>query len=244
MNDAQSVEPFEIALDWSQVTEDEPTDPAILAWIRDELDVELWGEEIAGTPGVPPDTGADGESESPRPVDNRLTLASVVDVWRASGPTEFIPTGISEIDALFGGQGVPSKRRVVLVGAPGAGKTALAVAVADAFDIDGRVLVGFMAVDEEAEELGYRFAQMAGCDREKLATQDPRELDRAAGELGKSTIVFYNYADTLDFAVEDLATRAAAVGKRPALFVDSLNTAVCEATLARTNPTARDSIEA
>jgi KaiC len=186
---------------------------------------------------------APGEESSAAPQDApRLTLASVVDEWRSKGASVFIPTGIEALDDLFGGKGLPLGRRCVLVGAPGAGKTALAVAIADAFDRDEqkRVLVGFMAVDEEAEQLTYRFAQMAGCDRELLEARDPHEMDRAQKLFADSGIVFYNFAHTLDFAVDDLARRAKAAGKVPAMFVDSLNTTSSEAG----GDTARESIEA
>jgi len=171
-----------------------------------------------------------------------LTPATVVREWQTGPPPFHLATEIKALDDLCRG-GMPFPRRVVAVGAPGACKTGLAVHIADEFD-KAEVCVGFLAIDEEPEDITLRLLQMADCDREKLEARDPEELAEALKEMTKANIRFYGPGDTIEHAAADLAAWAKSQGKRAALFVDSIQTATCKALHGRSHTSPRDVVEA
>jgi len=191
-----------------------------------------------------------GSAQEPTPPRGRLgagrtivTPASIIAGWSTAPPQHRVSTGIKPLDDLCGG-GMPFPRRVFVVGAPGGWKTGLAVYVANTFDCSGEICVGFLAIDEEADPaVTMRLAQMAALSRGKLEQRDPAELASAAAEFGNSRIRFYDHEHTIESAAADLAKFAAAEGKRPALFVDSIQTVFCEALRTRSLLSPRDIVE-
>lgn len=166
------------------------------------------------------DSSYDRESET-----DAVTPASIVAHWRTEPPALRVSTGISALDALCGG-GLTLPRRVYIVGAPGAGKTAMSAFVADTMDRSG-LYIGWLGIDEEPDDVALRFAQMAGCDRAKLQARDPDELARASEACGAMRIHFYDFEWTIEDAATDLASWAEAAGARAVLVIDSIQTASC-----------------
>lgn len=149
--------------------------------------------------------------------------ADVLRRWRDDGPLVHIPTGIVALDDMTGG-GPVLGTRIYCNGAPNAGKTALAVQVADTWSQCGLV-VGILGIDEEPDDLMQRFLQRRGWPRQATELRDPVELDRMERQVAELPIVFYSYEDTIESAGADLARRAKAAGKPAALFVDSIQSA-------------------
>jgi len=80
-----------------------------------------------------------------------LSPSGIVAAWRTEGRLVRVPTGIEPLDRMCRG-GLPVPWRVILVGAPSAGKTALAVVIAYMLAsacFDAGLCVGILAVDEE-----------------------------------------------------------------------------------------------
>lgn len=149
--------------------------------------------------------------------------ADVLSRWRNDGPLVHIPTGIVALDHMTGG-GPVLGTRIYCNGAPNAGKTALAVQVADTWSQFGLV-VGILGIDEEPDDLLQRFLQRRGWPRQATEQRDPVELDRMERQVAELPIVFYSHEDTIESAGADLARRAKAAGKPAALFVDSIQSA-------------------
>lgn len=149
--------------------------------------------------------------------------ADVLRRWRDDGPLVHIPTGIVALDEMTGG-GPVLGTRIYCNGAPNAGKTALAVQVADTWSQCGLV-VGILAIDEEPDDLMQRFLQRRGWPRQATELRDPVELDRMERQIAELPIVFYGCEDNIGSAGADLARRAKAAGKPAALFVDSIQSA-------------------
>jgi replicative DNA helicase len=149
--------------------------------------------------------------------------ADVLSRWRNDGPLVHIPTGIVALDHMTGG-GPVLGTRIYCNGAPNAGKTALAVQIADTWSQCGLV-VGILGIDEEPDDLLQRFLQRRGWPRQATELRDPVELDRMERQVAELPIVFYSYEDTIESAGADLARRAKAAGKPAALFVDSIQSA-------------------
>lgn len=81
-----------------------------------------------------------------------------------------LPTGVASIDDATRG-GPATKKRVVIVGAPGAGKTGLVTQFAVKCLLSG-VHVGIIAADESADDLLIRIGQQLGFDRTILESPD------------------------------------------------------------------------
>jgi replicative DNA helicase len=146
------------------------------------------------------------------------TASSILERWTREGPLVRRPSGIAELDdASHGGLVFPW--RVMLVGAPSAGKTALYSVIARNLAKAG-VRVGILAVDEEPEDLLYRFAQMEGYTQASLDTRDPELLRDVAAKLEGLGLQFYGAETSIERAAAQL--HASAGGQLCALFVDSL----------------------
>ena len=118
-------------------------------------------------------------TETPPP--EPITIPSIIEVWREEGELVRVATGIEPIDLLCRG-GFLFPRRVVL-----------AVSGQDSnrhpngfnFARTG-VPIGFLAVDEEPEDILARWAQMTGFTLDEIEKRNPPVLDAMCAKLGKS----------------------------------------------------------
>jgi hypothetical protein len=100
--------------------------------------------------GAPRDTPA-----SPNPAPRATLPGEVIASWRAAGRIERVATGFPTLDEACRG-GLGFGRRHYLVGAPGAGKTALANVIARRL-LGLGLVVGILASDEEPSDLVVRY---------------------------------------------------------------------------------------
>jgi KaiC/GvpD/RAD55 family RecA-like ATPase len=158
------------------------------------------------------------------------TPAERVAVWRVEGPLIHEATGIARLDELTGGGPVYGSRWYVL-GAPDACKTALIVQCADEWVRRG-IVVGLLAVDEEADDITTRLAQRAKFRRAECEEREPRILSEMEAALATCSIRLYGPEWTVEEAAGDLVRDAASRGeRRQVLFVDSVQTVTCNAML-------------
>ena len=158
------------------------------------------------------------------------TPADIVARWRNEGPLVRIPTGIAALDDLCRG-GLPVPWRVMIVGAPSAGKTATEIIIADklarAAEEHG-LCVGCLCVDEEPEDITVRLAQIAGFTLAQAETRDPQVVDDMQKKLSQLRIRMYDSTWTIEAAGVDLSAWAVADSRRAALFIDSIQAARAE----------------
>lgn len=182
---------------------------------------------------APDDQGQDApfaDDEAPAIVLRSLSPADIVALWRTDGPLLRVPTGIRSLDELCRG-GLPVPWRVVIIGAPSAGKTFVETVIADALARGAHaagMCVGLLAVDEEPEDVTVRLGQIAGFTVAELERRDPDTLDQLEEELAKLDVTLYDASWTIEGAAADLAGRARSQGKRAAFFVDSLHAATSD----------------
>lgn len=158
---------------------------------------------------------------------NHLTPHDVIARWASSGPLVRIPTGISPLDELCRG-GLPVPWCVLIVGAPGAGKTFVEGVIADKLAREAEaagMVVGVLAVDEDPEDVTVRLAQMAGFSVEAAEARGPETLLAMAQALAGLRLRMYDAAWTIEAAAEDMAAWGEAENRKVALFVDSIQTA-------------------
>jgi hypothetical protein len=158
-------------------------------------------------------------SRAARPV----TPPEIACAWRAEGQLVRVPTGFPAVDEACRG-GLPIPWRLVIVGAPSAGKSAIAMVLAHRFATIGGLVVGVMGVDEEPEDVTVRLAQMAGFTIAQCEGRDPMVLEQMAASLAGIRVRFYDARHTIEAAADDVAAWAAQEGRRPALVLDSLQT--------------------
>ncbi|MGO9833700.1 MAG: RAD55 family ATPase [Polyangiaceae bacterium] len=167
------------------------------------------------------------ESTQPKP----QTPFDIVQRWRGEGALVRVATGIEPLDELCRG-GFPMPWRVIIIGAPSAGKTFVSTVIADhiarALAAEG-VCVGILAVDEEPDDVTVRLAQIAGFTVAQAEQRDPEVLDEMARKLATLDVHLYDAAWTIEAAVADLADRAIAQKKRAAFFIDSIHAVKCAA---------------
>jgi len=175
---------------------------------------------------APPTPRGRAEARATPPLPIGLSPAQVVELWRQMGRLRHVPTDLPTLDQVTrGGLGVP--RRVVVVGAPGAGKTFLTTWWARRWAKAG-AHVGMLAIDEDPEDITVRLAQMAGHTVASCEQRAPWDLERIALDLAElSTIRLYGAATTIEAAATNLA-RAGSSESIRVLIVDSLQTARCE----------------
>jgi hypothetical protein len=161
----------------------------------------------------------------PTPQRQGCSIAEVLDTWRTEGPLIHEPTGFVQLDELTGGGPVYGSRWYVN-GAPDAGKTAFLVQLGHLWLSRG-IVVGILAVDEEASDLVTRFAQRVGHSRRNCEARDPAVLDQIKAEIGDLPALIFDDSYTIEQAATALAKRAN--GKRMALLIDSLQTVNCDA---------------
>lgn len=151
----------------------------------------------------------------------------ILERWRLEGPLVRVATGIAPLDELCRG-GWPIPWRVIIIGAPAAGKTFISTVIADTMarraGQEG-LSVGILAVDEEPDDVTVRLAQMAGFTVAQIEQRDPGTLDAIARALVGLDLVFYDSRWTIEQAAMHVAARASVRGKRGALFIDSIHAA-------------------
>ena len=166
--------------------------------------------------------------------------ADYLRAWANEGKLPRRATGFKAIDeACRGGFAFPW--RVVIVGAPHAGKTFLAMSIARRLMQHGDVFCGWLGVDEEPEDFQVRLAQMAGHSVAECEARDAPVLEEIARELEALPLRMYGPEWTIEAAADDLAARTPA-GFLRLLVVDSAQTAKSEAALHLDNP--REIVEA
>jgi RecA/RadA recombinase len=179
-----------------------------------------WTEEPDGSPYS---EYKETEAQKARP----LSPVDIIRGWKASGQIVRVPTGFPTLDEACRG-GLPIPWRVSIVGAPSAGKTALAMVLAHRVEAVG-LCVGILGVDEEPEDQNARLVQMAGFTIAECEQRDPEVLDRMADALSALRIRFYDSTHTIESAADDLGTWASAEGRRAAFVVDTVQTIRCVA---------------
>jgi len=197
---------------------------------------EPWEPNEANAPDAPP--------VQAEPTAKPKTLADIVDRWAEEGPLVRVSTGIEPLDELSRG-GLPVPWRVIVVGAPSAGKTALGVIIADkmARAAEGAgLVVGILGVDEEPEDLAVRLLQIAGYSLAEAETRDPGVLAEMRRAVQNLRVRLYDDEFTIESAAADLAGWAKAEGRMAALFLDSLHAVRSAAGADAKNP--RESVEA
>jgi KaiC/GvpD/RAD55 family RecA-like ATPase len=133
-----------------------------------------------------------------------------------------LPTGFESLDTATRG-GLRMGRLVVIGGAPGAGKTGVAIQLARRFAHMMPVLV--LAADEEPEGLLMRFGQMAGIEREALEEDRPGAKSALVAALRASPRPFEVVDASEPGATIENAAQALALRGPGLLVVDSLQTA-------------------
>ena len=147
-----------------------------------------------------------------------------------------LATGMPAFDRQFVFGGIPTNRRVVIGGAPDAGKTSLMLQWAEHMASLG-VAVAWNAVDEDSEDLDTRRVQSIGIPRvqaqAKLSDEALKKVERELG--GRIFEVFENVP--IDEVIKWMAVQYP--GKDRAVFGDSLQTICSTGSLAATNPRER-----
>ncbi|MFO0755064.1 MAG: RAD55 family ATPase [Byssovorax sp.] len=152
-----------------------------------------------------------------------------------------LTTGIATLDAACRG-GIPAGRRVVLLGAPGAGKTALAVQWAHTWAHGGARVV-YLAMDQDPEATLVRLGQREGFCRDDLEGVTGPEAKGAAWIAladrlaGKSLLVLDGADVTLESAL--LVLRAPPESEARVIMIDSLQTIRCLRAEGAESPRAR-----
>lgn len=139
-----------------------------------------------------------------------------------------LSTGFPTLDEWSRG-GLLGKRLVAIGGAPGAGKTTLALQLAHHYHDAGHA-VAVLASDEDADGLLMRWGQQCGLTREDL--EGGNEHARAAlSSFVDSPILAMVDADDESAAIEDVAkwvaSKAEGTGRTGVLIIDSIQTARC-----------------
>jgi KaiC/GvpD/RAD55 family RecA-like ATPase len=168
-----------------------------------------------------------------------VSPTEIVEAWSESGPVVRVPTGIAPLDDLCRG-GIAIPRRVMIVGAPSAGKTALAAVVAMSL-AQHHVCVGILAVDEDPDDVTMRLAQMLGHAIADMERCDEVVLAAARASLSACRVRLYDATWSVKAAAADVASWARVEGMPAALVVDSVQTARADA--CATAPTAREHVE-
>ena len=156
-----------------------------------------------------------------------ILLATPADRVRALaqlGPVVRLESGLPTLDSSCRG-GVPTRRLVVVGGAPGAGKTTLATNLLWRWAKTG-VPVAMLAVDEGIDGILMRIAQLEGIDLERIEARDPIALEQLAQVVERAPLILIDgdeAAGSVEAAVAQLVARAC--GADAVLVVDSIQTA-------------------
>jgi hypothetical protein len=101
-------------------------------------------------------------------------------------PVARIRTGIPTFNSATRG-GPPTGSATLILGAPDAGKTGLAMTIADEAEKQGFVVI-HLTPDGGREAAELRWAQMMGLDRQKLEERDPNELTRFRADFASRNV--------------------------------------------------------
>jgi KaiC/GvpD/RAD55 family RecA-like ATPase len=143
-----------------------------------------------------------------------------------------LSSGLETLDRATRG-GLPLGRVVTLVGAPGAGKTGLAVWFAEQWERAGAA-VAFLAADEEPRGILTRIGQRMGFSRDDIeGPDDGVRRDLASQCVGRSVIVIDPDADESMRTIEDAHAALVhfACELPRVLIIDSLQTCLCAAAM-------------
>ena len=134
-----------------------------------------------------------------------------------------LSTGLPTLDGATRG-GLLLRKVVGVGGAPGAGKTALAVQMAHGWATAG-IHVAFLAADEDADAILIRFGQLAGLSRDALENGDADTRAKLAAWCESVPLMLVD-GDDAGSTVEEVSKELVegAKGKPSALVVDSLQT--------------------
>lgn len=208
-------------------------------------------------PYAPADAGYDGEHSStgngrangtsvatatPAPVG--ISPLAILHRWRTEGPLVRLSTGIDELDRLCRG-GLPVPWRMIIVGAPGAGKTFEQISIGNHLArgaLESGACVGILAVDEDPEDVTVRLCQIAGFTVAEAEKREPEVLGEMARSLDGLRIRLYDAQHTIEAAARDLAEWSREIGARPALLIDSLQAVTSELGTGAEGP--RETVEA
>jgi KaiC/GvpD/RAD55 family RecA-like ATPase len=168
----------------------------------------------------------DGAREDGRGPDARRRVVSVRDRALALGGNGVrLRTGIATLDAATRG-GLLAGGTIVFGGAPGAGKTMLAVTLADRF-YEGGHPVAILAADEYADGLLIRLGQRRGLVRDALEAGHADARAQLAAALDPLRLLLVDQ-DEENATLEDVADRLARLSTASALpgvlVVDSIQT--------------------
>jgi RecA/RadA recombinase len=150
-----------------------------------------------------------------------MTLADRI---RSLKPVRRLPTQFETLNKLTRG-GLPMRSLSIFGGAPGAGKTTLAMNIAMELAAAGAP-VTWLAVDEDFDDLLIRLGQAEGVGRDEMEAAEPGTLAKIADRIGDAYPAL-SILDGDDVFVEDAA--AELLGRRPGddpalLVLDSLQT--------------------
>jgi hypothetical protein len=116
--------------------------------------------------------------------------------------------------------------------------------MANTLDYSGEFEIGWIAVDEEKDDIAMRLSQMRGNDRIKLKDREPGELASAIDRMARSGIRFYESDTTIEKAARATSRIAEVTGKRPVLVLDSIQTVMSNALRSHATLTPREVVEA
>lgn len=169
-------------------------------------------------------------SEVPRPVTGTSSgddsarsgdPSAIVLAWGQDGALVRYATGIEPLDKLCRG-GLPFPWRMVIVGAPSAGKTYLLVCIAFAL-LKQRVAVGPLCVDEEPEDILLRFGVLLGFSKAELEERGEDTLARLSNAIAELPLRLYDASDGILTAAAKLDAFRTSQGLAHAMLgVDSL----------------------
>jgi RecA/RadA recombinase len=172
------------------------------------------------TTAAPGTNGAGLTEPKPEPP----TIAEVVTELAGAETLIRLPTGIPTLDECMRG-GLPSRRLVVLGGAPGAGKTSLVSRLAYQWALQ-KVHVGMLCADEGPEGIVDRASLYESCRRDLLEAKDEHEWARFVTAVRDLPLIL----DAGDLTIEAMAAHLRSkAGKAPAvLVIDSIQTVRAE----------------
>jgi KaiC/GvpD/RAD55 family RecA-like ATPase len=157
-----------------------------------------------------------------------------------SGDMRRFPTALPSIDAHTRG-GLPLGKVVTITGAPGTGKTALAIQLGMEAVLNGGVALLGLFPDEGREAAAIRIGQNLGFDRQKLEERDPTAIAKFAKAVA-NLAVFLPDPDEVGNTLEAAVTRvrhAVFSGHVLVVIIDSTQTANRDAGREEENPRLR-----
>jgi hypothetical protein len=160
--------------------------------------------------------------------------AAAIAAMRNRGAIVRSSTGLEALDRLTRG-GFPFASRIVIQGAPDAGKTIMLMQIGDTMACAG-VHVGILAIDEDREDIIGRLLQRRGCTRDEVDALSGSAVEAALRDVEQLPLRVYDSTWTIDRAADDLALHSGDAHR--ALLIDSIQVARCDADDDRDNETA------